>query len=223
LSGGVPNMDTGWLSWDGHMENCGAGVFALNVHNAAGTPTVGTIYTFCTDVGVNWRNDTYTAVQFAGQTGVNPQWANAAAIQNAAWLYNQIFETSTATFLGNTEKGVAMQFAIWKALYDTGANGQTSTSFTTGRFQWSSGFGGSTMLSDAQGYLNLLNAARTSGFTTYNDTWLRPNDNNSQGMLYNNLTPVPEPTTLIGGISALGLLIFGARMHTKRSVLRIGN
>ncbi len=36
------------------------------------------------------------------------------------------------------------------------------------------------------------------------------------------VTPVPEPTTVIAGIGALGLLLFGAGVHSKRSVLRIG-
>jgi hypothetical protein len=33
---------------------------------------------------------------------------------------------------------------------------------------------------------------------------------------------VPEPTTVIAGFGALGLLLFGAGVHNKRSVLRIG-
>jgi hypothetical protein len=36
------------------------------------------------------------------------------------------------------------------------------------------------------------------------------------------LAPVPEPTTMIAGFGALGLLLFGAGVHSKRSVLRIG-
>jgi hypothetical protein len=36
------------------------------------------------------------------------------------------------------------------------------------------------------------------------------------------VTPVPEPTTTIAGIGALGLLLFGAGVHSKRSVLCIG-
>jgi len=35
-------------------------------------------------------------------------------------------------------------------------------------------------------------------------------------------SPVPEPTTVFAGIGALGLLLFGAGVHSKRSVLRIG-
>ena len=33
---------------------------------------------------------------------------------------------------------------------------------------------------------------------------------------------VPEPTTVFAGVGALGLLLFGAGAHSKRSVLRIG-
>jgi hypothetical protein len=36
------------------------------------------------------------------------------------------------------------------------------------------------------------------------------------------LVPVPEPTTMVAGIGALGLLLFGAGVHSKRSVLRLG-
>jgi hypothetical protein len=33
---------------------------------------------------------------------------------------------------------------------------------------------------------------------------------------------VPEPTTVLAGGGALGLLLFGAGVHSRRSVLRIG-
>jgi hypothetical protein len=36
------------------------------------------------------------------------------------------------------------------------------------------------------------------------------------------LTAVPESTTMFAGIGALGLLLFGAGVHSKRSVLHIG-
>lgn len=36
------------------------------------------------------------------------------------------------------------------------------------------------------------------------------------------LSAVPEPTTLIAGIGALGMLLFGAGVHSKRAVIRIG-
>jgi hypothetical protein len=43
----------------------------------------------------------------------------------------------------------------------------------------------------------------------------------SQGK-YTGFAVVPEPTTVIAGFGALGLLLFGAGVHSKRSVLRIG-
>jgi len=227
LSGTVPNYYSGYLQYDGTVEGGGAGLFELNVVNNLVPPRTGTIYTFCTDVGVWWRNDTYSAVTFTGQTGVAPKWGYdtvgdgaSLAIQNASWLYNKVFEANLTQFVNpdgtqtaqQVENSVAMQFAIWGALYDgkSDGSGQTTLGFGSGRFQvvGNTSFGGSGMITIADGYLTSLNAARTSGFTTYNDTWLKPNDGDSQGMLYNSLTPVPEPTTLLAG--ALLLLPFGA-------------
>jgi hypothetical protein len=42
------------------------------------------------------------------------------------------------------------------------------------------------------------------------------------GQVQDQLVIVPEPTTVIAGMGALGLLLFGAGVHNKRSVLRIG-
>jgi hypothetical protein len=42
------------------------------------------------------------------------------------------------------------------------------------------------------------------------------------GLANVNVSAVPEPTTMISGLGALGLLLFGAGVHSKRSVLRIG-
>jgi len=189
-------------------ENCYAGIFGLNANDTS-SHTSGTIYTFCTDVGVNWTSGSaYTAVQFAGQTGVNPTWANTpASIQNASFLYNNYFIPNAAAFEADGNLGAGMQLAIWKLLYDTKADGTVGTlDNINGSFR-ATGFGSG--VAQANILLNYVNTARGNGtFVQYIDTWLKPDLGNSQGMIYNALTPVPEPTTMIAG--ALLLVPFGA-------------
>jgi hypothetical protein len=171
-------------------------------------------------VGVNWKNtDTYTALAFAGQSGVNPTWANTpSSIQNASWLYNTYFVPNSSYYVNNPDWAAAMQLAIWKVLYDTAANGTVGTLDNTTGFLRATGFGNG--VADANTLIGYINTARGNGtFTQYLDTWLKPNDGASQGLIYNALTPVPEPTTMIAG--ALLLLPFGAstlrvlRKHRK--------
>jgi hypothetical protein len=194
-----------------NSEGCYAGIFSLAVNNAAGNPMTGTILTFCTDVGVNWKNtDTYTALAFAGATGVNPPWANTPkSIQNASWLYNTYFVPNSSAYVNDPNLAAGMQLAIWKVLYDTTASGTVSTlDGSTGALR-ATGFGGG--IADANTLINAVNTARGNGsFVQYLDTWLKPNDLASQGLIYNALTPVPEPTTMLAGL--LLLLPFGATL-----------
>src|SRR5438046_3199003 len=79
LSGTVDTTkaDTGYVSYNGGAaEHVYSGVFALTVVNHSQLDNTFGIQTFCTDVGVNWQSgQPYTAVQFGGQTGINPSWS----------------------------------------------------------------------------------------------------------------------------------------------------
>ena len=211
LSGGVPlGLGNGSAVLDGNTRNGGAiGAFRLTVNNPQGTPTSGLIYTFCTDLGIYWANNQrFEAVGFS-QPGVNPTWTvMPQAIQNASWLYNNVFIPNSSTYINSASQGAAMQLAIWKTLYDTDATGQTSSSFATGRLNTIGGAWAGAVAGAQSLITQVDNARLAGGFPLYTDTWLHPVSDNTQGMLYNSLTPIPEPTTMIAG--ALLLLPFGA-------------
>jgi hypothetical protein len=208
-------------------ENVYSGAFSVKVTDySQGTvqnPVQYSILTFCTDVGVNWQSgQNYTALAFGSLNGVNPKWsAVPQAIQNASYLYNDYFVPNASSFTADQAAGI--QLAIWKVLYDTGTDGLlTSTDFAHGNLL-AYGFG-TTAMDDASAYLEDVQTARgnPSTFPVYSDTWLKPDLNNSQGLLYNNSTPsshvvpVPETTSLLAG--ALLLLPLGA--STLRIVRR---
>lgn len=167
------------------------------------------IGTFCTDVGAGWNSGVpYTAQVFGSPLGVRPAWANLKAIQNASYLYNTFYVPSwnpvNSTTTLSQHQAAGMQLAIWEMLYDTQLDGSVALSFGGGKFIASS-FPVSTM-TQANAYVNLVNAARiNSSFVVYNDVWLKPDNNDSQGLI---AAPVPEPTTLLAG--ALLLLPFAA-------------
>jgi hypothetical protein len=223
ISGTIAAQDQGannigYVSYGGGTaEHVYAGAFDVTVVNHSQANNTFTIGTFCTDVNVNWKpTDNYTAVTFAGQTGIEPAWsAVPQAIQNASWLYNTFFVGQNL----NANQDAGMQLAIWKVLYDTGANGtigNTASAFSganSGKFN-AAGFG-SLAMNWANTYVADVINARSGGFAVYTDTWLKPDDGNSQGLIWNadtpgpfGPTPVPETTTMIAG--ALLLLPMGA-------------
>ena len=217
--------DIGYVRYGSTTVNCFAGAFALTVVNNSQGGNTFTIGSFCTDVGVDWKNkDNYTAQSFNGATGISPVWSqDPQSIENAAWLYNTYFVGQTTS----AAQDAGIQLAIWKVLYDTTAAGtiaysSLNTLFSTGSINaW--GFSSSAML-DAETYVAALDAARNGGsFTTYMDTLLKPNDNQSQELLYNpgnggtNTAPVPEPTTILSGILlALPLAVSAFRILRKK-------
>lgn len=217
--------DIGYVRYGGNTVNCFAGAFALTVVNNSQGGNTFTIGSFCTDVGVDWKNkDNYTAQSFNGATGISPVWSqDPQSIENAAWLYNTYFVGQSTT----AAQDAGIQLAIWKVLYDTTASGTIayntlSTLFSTGSLNaW--GFSTSAM-TDAENYVAALDAARNGGaFMTYIDTLLKPNANDSQELLYtpatpgNNTAPVPEPTTILSGILlALPLGISAFRILRKK-------
>lgn len=207
------------------FEDVYAGSFNL-VLNDTTTSKSGNLLTFCTDVGINWNgnnNVQYTATAFGSANGVYPAWsAVPQSVQNAAWIYEKYFVSQNPSSI-NPETAAAVQLAIWKVLYDTssavnanGAMDGSGSSFASGNFQANS-FAGST-LGDASAMINAMEAARSSDtFTTYTETWLDPNNANSQGLLYNpslgnsEFSAVPEPATVFAGV--LLLLPLGASAY----------
>lgn len=199
ITGGVlPGTEIGYVSYNGTIDYGYAGAFSVNVVDTTqGLQT--TLQTFCTDVNAGWTSGgTYTAVNFAGQNGINPTWSGPMAIEDVAYLYNNYFLGQTL----NLDQDAGMQLAIWKLLYDSGATGYVTTDFSSGKFQVVSGFD-ATAISDAEAYISDVNTALAADdFTvnTYAGLWLKPNDGSSQGLIY---TPVPEPSTIFAGAMLL--------------------
>jgi hypothetical protein len=200
------------ITWDGTTENGLVGGIKLTQQYAAGPnhqsgmPQV--LYTVCTDVGgtlfLGYPYG-YTQPQaFNGHTGVDPNWGSgnqnavvnsanaAAAIQAAADVF---YHHSSVLSLGNTTDKAALQLAVWEALYDTVA-GSSTYSLQQGRFKANSGDG--LAITEAQLWLSQVNPN-----ATYAGSLLIPDPIPQYGLppqevLYN-ITPVPEPTTLIAG------------------------
>jgi len=183
--------------------------------------------TLCTDIqgtlylGSSYEYNTPTT-PFSGQTGVNPTWgadngpghilnsaANAAqAIQNAAYLFYNYGQLTSAGLGGTTEEKAALQLAVWSALYDTTDNGTVMGS----RFSFSGG--DATAVAQANSWLSSLNSQADAGNFGYTGYLLSPSSLTANGAgseppqeLFLGAAPVPEYSTVIAG--ALLLLPFG--------------
>lgn len=185
--------------------------------------------TVCTDIeGTLYLGQSYQynvpPAPFAGETGVDPTWgaintpaylsahtansANAAqAIQNAAYLFYNYGNLTSAGMGGTTEQKAALQLAVWEALYDTAANGQVITG-SGARFEITGGADGAA-INQANDWIAALNGSYDyTGYlltpATGNNSWW--NDGKPpQELLYG---VVPEAPTVIAG--ALLLLPFAA-------------
>jgi len=202
-------FESGTIYYGANSEGCYAGAFYVTVDNIT-QDKIFNLLTFCTDVGVDWNNNTtpYTAKTFSdpSSSGVAPPWSkDPQAVENAAYIYNNIFLPAKKARTLTADEAAGIQLAIWKVLYETKANGTLdTTSFSAGYLQ-ATGFGNG--ITDAGTYLtDLQNAQADHTFAVYNETWLDPTYANSQGLIYSPC--VPEPTTIIAG--ALLLLPFGA-------------
>jgi len=220
------DLENGWnLTIDGATDTrCLVGDIKL-------TPAVGpTVNTVCTDVsGTVYLGDTYAYVtkSFAASpsSGIDPIWgadnggktysnydattANAA-IQNAAYVFASYRSVLTSGTL--TDK-VALQLAVWTALYDTGSGQTWTTAIASGRFNASIGTSGDTAaITEAVSWLNaLLGPTGTASHTQYSGNLLEPDPQVQHGLTAQEMlltpTPVPEPTTVLAGV--LLLLPFG--------------
>jgi hypothetical protein len=207
---GNGGLETFNLTWDGHTENALAGGIALTW---AGGDAIPSSVSVCTDIGATvylGYNYTYSGpTVFNGQTGIAPTWeagnasANApAAIQAAADIFYHHQGVLTS---GSVSDRAALQLAVWEALYDTTA-GSTAYSLTGGRFSVNSG-DDTAAIRTAATWLSQVNVKARYAGDLLIPTPQSQYGLNAQEMFYN-VTPVPEPTTLIAG--ALLLLPFGA-------------
>ena len=213
---GDPNTPGGFdLAYDGTQIDGGNSlVGAISL-----TPSSGpAIVTVCTDIkGVVYIGSQYNFVSsvFNGTTGYDPLWAAlsggspATAINQAAYIYQTYGYLLSS---GSQAQAAAVQLAVWKVLYDQGDSYYNN--FSQGIF---------TVSAYNSSYTTLVNTAIADAVTFVNAAYnqnqqyvgyiLQPTDSNGnptkdvQEMLYN-ITPVPEPTTIIAG--ALLLLPFGA-------------
>lgn len=200
------------VSLDNNSENVWAGgIQASETTPGSGLPNQASLTTVCLDLkGTIYVGSTYTfnLQTFSGLTGLNPTWGNPlanpqdptvayAAINNAAYLFNTYdSRVSTAT------DWAALQLAVWKALYDTSANG--SIVWNTGsRFLVNSDSSGA--WTEAQGFLNYTVGSSSSSLGAvpqYTGYLLSPTDTSAQELIVG-VSPVPEPTTLVAGAALL--------------------
>jgi hypothetical protein len=218
---GDGGLETFNLTWDGTTENALAGGILLT-HVSGPTPTFTSV---CADIGGTvylGQNYTYSdGAVFNGQGGIRPSWGagNAGIALDTPWTSLTAGQQADASAAINAAAGIfyqhgsvlttgtitqraALQLAVWAALYDTAAGGTVydlDNSANHGRFYVSSGDVDARAL--AETWLAELTGVRYAG------DLLIPEDHTAQEMLYQ-VTPVPEPTTLIAG--ALLLLPFGA-------------
>jgi len=149
-----------------------------------------------------------------GQAGVKPTWGagNGGALPgnymiNAGTAYrftaDIFFKHNSVLTTGTLSEKAALQLAVWEALYDT-TFGSSILNLGAGRFTVNSG--DAAAITQENTWLGEVHTDNYSGFLLIPDPeqqWGFP----AQEVFYN-VTPVPEPTTLIAG--ALLLLPFGA-------------
>lgn len=206
------------VSLDGNAES---GILVGGIH-IVGNPSVpgyANATTVCVDLnGRVYVGSTYAfnEVGFSGQTGLNPAWgqptgnSSAAyqAINNAAYLY-ATYHPTTAT------DWAALQLAVWKAVYDTSADGSINWDASSERFTVTTDVNNAWV--EAQGFLASL--PRNTDYLGY---LLQPEDDTAQEFLIAvTPMPVPEASTIATGL--LLLMPFGPsslRFLRRRLALR---
>jgi hypothetical protein len=162
---------------------------------------------------LDWGIHNYTSLNFvSGSAGNNPaSWSTAdpgdAGIQNAQYLW-RLF-SPTIILSGNASQGAGLALAMYEALYDSTGYG-TYNAVNNGTFYVTAGLSGA-VLTAYNSYLGVLNGALSAAnvsANTANGYVLRSTETGAGQDLIWNVTPVPEPTTMIAG--ALLLLPFGA-------------
>jgi len=202
-----PLLEGANVTIDGSTEDVSSGgIFIENLTTHATTITVCCDINGTANIGAG---QLYEEIPFAGQTGLDPAWGNDGAnhpsaaqalnaIQNAAQIYG-IYGPAAGL---NASAWSAVQLAVWEALYDTGAAGGLNLS--TGRFKVNSAEAG--VIAAASGELLNGNFAIPGSILVPIDSHGNIIDNFQEFLV--DVTPIPEPSTVIAGI--LLLLPFGA-------------
>ena len=169
--------------------------------------------TVCTDIGGTlYLGQDYVYVTpvtpFSGQSGVNPTWGDgtsdgsaALAIQNAAYLFYNFGQLTSAGISGTVEQKAALQLAVWEALYNTTAFG--AVSWNT-RFKVVGGYD-QTAIAQAQSWISSLTGKYNyTGYLLYPILGSRENADGRppQELLFGDgvqPVPVPESPTVIAG------------------------
>jgi hypothetical protein len=188
---------------------------------SSGLSTDPTLWSTCLSPSgvLDWNPHTYVSESFtAGSPGHNPAaWSTVGApdsgIQNAQFLWRMFSPAVIAS--GNADQGAGLVMAMYEVLYDS--TGYGTVAGGNGNFYITNWGGHSGAQSAYNTYLSAVssisvpenlasgNILRDSLYVSSGGTQSTPGA--GQDFIYN-LTPVPEPTTLIAG--ALLLVPFGA-------------
>jgi hypothetical protein len=217
------------------------GIYSFAVQDSGGTSLSTPFYSTCISPNGRLYNGqyTYTPLSFRDASpGINPAgWTSSGSdywgIQNANYLF-QYYSDGIVTGKGvsnlglsgsGADQGAALALAMYAALYNSRGYGQNWNPTAAFSLNGAS----AAVTTDYNAILSALQGWNPGPGNLANGYVLRPTDGSAQDMLLlgglipqGHLTPVPEPTTVIAGFGALGLLLFGAGVHSKRSVLRIG-
>ena len=202
------------ITWDGHEEYALAG--GISLKKISGDANMPADYvSVCTDIGATiflGNNYTFSGPEaFSGHSGINPAWGAGAgagdamaAIQAAADIF--YMHSSVLSPGGSLSDKAALQLAVWEALYDTTDSGQ-ALSLSNGRFSVDPNWGDGAAITTAASWIASVNThANYSGFLLVP---FPPSQYSAQAQeLFINVTPVPEPATILA--ACLLLLPLGA-------------
>ncbi|MGO9244812.1 MAG: hypothetical protein ACLPT4_09475 [Verrucomicrobiia bacterium] len=171
------------------------------------------LYTYCTDVGAGLATTyNYTPLSLSSAAsvgGVDPTWISGG-IQNAAAIWSA-YSASAVT----VDEQAGLQLAIWEALYNDQAT-YTSAGFfnsSNGGFYIISSDSGDIAVaaSDATAWLNSLGSLPAPS----NVEWLEPENDGSQGLLYQYQVPEATSTLMLLGAALTTLGFAGRKLRSK--------
>jgi hypothetical protein len=211
------DLETFSFTLDNNAESGLAG--AIDLTPSGANPGPAPLATVCVDLsGVLYLGDTYSftgPLTFNGAgSGLDPTWggknatgntfnsANAsAAIENAAYLFSTYSGLLTT---GSVSQKAALQLAVWSALYNTEGNslgGAAGLTVNSGRLSVTGGDATAISLADT------MLASIPTTFASYAGYLLQPDPTVQYGLtgqeLFDNVSAVPEPATVIAGMLLL--------------------